>query len=281
MPTIVNLRQDPFERTPIIRGESMNDMGGGYMNDFYAREFWRFVLVQKEVGRLAMTAIEYPPMQDPPPSTWKRSRRRSRRRSSNTRANNQPTLYDLGLENARAASGKDAARGVSCAAVFRAEGPAIRPAKGEALVPIRPHAYFPFAPGGPGRRRRPARQRRKGCSPRDRGIPGRCPSLGEGLGLRPEYVDLVARRSFRYIRSELRPAALAAGGGDENRANENDRRACGHHVGIGESIGQRRLHQRNRGRDQVAALVSEAGKNPRTRSGDSSLRCAGMTPHVP
>jgi arylsulfatase len=65
MPTIVNLRQDPFERTPSIRGESMNDMGGGYMNDFYAREFWRFVDVQKAVGALAMTAIDYPPMQDP------------------------------------------------------------------------------------------------------------------------------------------------------------------------------------------------------------------------
>jgi arylsulfatase len=65
MPTIVNLRQDPFERTPCLRGQSLNDMGGGYMNDFMAREFWRFVLVQKEVGKLAMTAVDYPPMQDP------------------------------------------------------------------------------------------------------------------------------------------------------------------------------------------------------------------------
>jgi hypothetical protein len=40
-------------------------MGGGYMNDFMAREFWRFVLVQQEVGKLAQTAIEYPPMQAP------------------------------------------------------------------------------------------------------------------------------------------------------------------------------------------------------------------------
>ena len=40
-------------------------MGGGYMNDFYAREFWRFVLVQQKVGTLAQTAIEYPPMQAP------------------------------------------------------------------------------------------------------------------------------------------------------------------------------------------------------------------------
>jgi arylsulfatase len=65
MPTIVNLRQDPFERTPSVRGENLNDMGGGYMNDFYAREFWRFVMVQQAVTKLAMTAIDYPPMQDP------------------------------------------------------------------------------------------------------------------------------------------------------------------------------------------------------------------------
>ncbi len=65
MPTIVNIRQDPFERTPSIRGESVNDLGGGYMNDFYAREFWRFVLVQQQVAALAQTAIEYPPMQAP------------------------------------------------------------------------------------------------------------------------------------------------------------------------------------------------------------------------
>ena len=51
MPTIVNLRQDPFERTPAIRGETTNDMGGGYLNDFYAREFWRFVMVQQVRGQ--------------------------------------------------------------------------------------------------------------------------------------------------------------------------------------------------------------------------------------
>jgi arylsulfatase A-like enzyme len=65
MPTIVNLRQDPFERTPSIRGETLNDLGGGYMNNFYAREFWRFVMVQQYVGNLAKTAIDYPPMQAP------------------------------------------------------------------------------------------------------------------------------------------------------------------------------------------------------------------------
>jgi arylsulfatase len=65
MPTMVNIRQDPFERTPSIGSQSLNDLGGGYMNDFYAREFWRFVSVQQEVGKLALTAIDYPPMQDP------------------------------------------------------------------------------------------------------------------------------------------------------------------------------------------------------------------------
>jgi hypothetical protein len=65
MPTMVNIRQDPFERTPWIGEQSLNDLGGGYMNDFYAREFWRFVSVQEEVKKLALTAIEYPPMQDP------------------------------------------------------------------------------------------------------------------------------------------------------------------------------------------------------------------------
>jgi len=65
MPTIVNIRQDPFERTPSVRGESLNDMAGGYLNDFMAREFWRFVGVQQRVAELAQTAIEYPPMQSP------------------------------------------------------------------------------------------------------------------------------------------------------------------------------------------------------------------------
>jgi arylsulfatase len=65
MPTIVNIRQDPFERTPSSRGESLNKSAGGYLNDFYARQFWRFVMVQQVVGKLAKTAIDYPPMQAP------------------------------------------------------------------------------------------------------------------------------------------------------------------------------------------------------------------------
>ena len=35
------------------------------MTDFFAREFWRFVLVQQYVGNLAKTALEFPPMQKP------------------------------------------------------------------------------------------------------------------------------------------------------------------------------------------------------------------------
>ncbi|HUO34146.1 MAG TPA: arylsulfatase [Candidatus Acidoferrum sp.] len=65
MPSIVNLRQDPFERTPTIRGETLLNGGFGYVNDYYAREFWRFVMVQKAVFQLAQTAIEFPPMQSP------------------------------------------------------------------------------------------------------------------------------------------------------------------------------------------------------------------------
>ena len=65
MPTMVNIRQDPFERTPSIRGQSPNNSAFGYGNDFFAREFWRFVLVQQVVAKLASTAINYPPMQAP------------------------------------------------------------------------------------------------------------------------------------------------------------------------------------------------------------------------
>ena len=65
MPLIYNIRQDPLERTPSIQGETLNNQGGGYMNDFYGREFWRFVSVQQAVGELVKTAIDFPPMQAP------------------------------------------------------------------------------------------------------------------------------------------------------------------------------------------------------------------------
>jgi hypothetical protein len=65
MPLLTNLRQDPFERLSINRGESLSTGSPGYFNEFFAREFWRFVLVQQEVEKLALTAVDYPPMQDP------------------------------------------------------------------------------------------------------------------------------------------------------------------------------------------------------------------------
>jgi arylsulfatase A-like enzyme len=62
MPKIYNIRQDPFERTPI-----MNFLEGApaYFNEFFGREGWRFVYVQQYVLQLGETAIEFPPMQDP------------------------------------------------------------------------------------------------------------------------------------------------------------------------------------------------------------------------
>lgn len=62
MPLIYNLRQDPFERTPLL---NVGEGAPAYMNEFYAREFWRFVFVQDVVAKLGATAINYPPMQDP------------------------------------------------------------------------------------------------------------------------------------------------------------------------------------------------------------------------
>ncbi len=55
IPILVNLRLDPFERT---------GLAGSVQNfDWFKYEFWRFVYVQQEVGKLAQTAIEFPPMQ--------------------------------------------------------------------------------------------------------------------------------------------------------------------------------------------------------------------------
>ena len=49
----------------MIRGETPHTGAFGYGNEFYARDFWRFVNVQNEVAKLAQTAIEFSPMQDP------------------------------------------------------------------------------------------------------------------------------------------------------------------------------------------------------------------------
>ena len=61
MPNIYNIRQDPFERTPILNyGEGSP---ASFVN-FGGRELWRFVLVQEVVAKLGETAIDYPPMPD-------------------------------------------------------------------------------------------------------------------------------------------------------------------------------------------------------------------------
>ena len=65
MPSLTNIRQDPFERFSSVAGETFLTGSPGYVNEFFAREFWRFVVVQQAVANLAKTAIDYPPMQDP------------------------------------------------------------------------------------------------------------------------------------------------------------------------------------------------------------------------
>ncbi len=61
VPYLINLRLDPFERT----GWPDNGTKTGSQNYFqwFQYEFWRFVFVQQQVAKLAMTAIEFPPMQ--------------------------------------------------------------------------------------------------------------------------------------------------------------------------------------------------------------------------
>src|SRR5262249_37557237 len=65
MPTLYNIRQDPFERFPSLTGETAANGAFGYFNDFLGREMWRFVMVHEKVTDLARTAIDYPPTQDP------------------------------------------------------------------------------------------------------------------------------------------------------------------------------------------------------------------------
>jgi len=54
-PGIVNLRLDPFEKMGL--NQSL------FAANWWAFEFWRFVFVQQEVGRLAQSALDFPPMQ--------------------------------------------------------------------------------------------------------------------------------------------------------------------------------------------------------------------------
>jgi hypothetical protein len=47
------------------RALSWNEGAPAYVNDFFARNIANFALVQQYVVKLAMTAVDYPPMQDP------------------------------------------------------------------------------------------------------------------------------------------------------------------------------------------------------------------------
>jgi arylsulfatase A-like enzyme len=58
-PILTNIRLDPFERMGLPNGAN----GSLAFYNWFAFEFWRFQFVQKEVGKVAQSAIEYPPMQ--------------------------------------------------------------------------------------------------------------------------------------------------------------------------------------------------------------------------
>ena len=62
VPTIVNLRLDPYERMTFP--EDMAKSGSlMYFGDWYLYQFWRFVFVQQVMGREIQTFLEFPPMQ--------------------------------------------------------------------------------------------------------------------------------------------------------------------------------------------------------------------------
>ena len=58
-PILTNIRLDPFERTGMPNGAK----GSLAFFNWFTYEFWRFQFVQQQVGKLAQTAIEFPPMQ--------------------------------------------------------------------------------------------------------------------------------------------------------------------------------------------------------------------------
>ena len=60
VPFLTNLRLDPFERTGWPYGAGV---GSQQYFDWFKFQFWRFVFVQQQVAKLAMTAVEFPPMQ--------------------------------------------------------------------------------------------------------------------------------------------------------------------------------------------------------------------------
>jgi arylsulfatase A-like enzyme len=52
LPVLTNLRLDPYERMGNVKGNVGSYL---YMGDFYLHEFWRFVFLQQEVAKEAMT----------------------------------------------------------------------------------------------------------------------------------------------------------------------------------------------------------------------------------
>jgi arylsulfatase A-like enzyme len=62
VPTITNLRLDPYERMGFP--EDMTKNGSlMYFSDWYLYQFWRFVFVQQVMGKEIQTFLEFPPMQ--------------------------------------------------------------------------------------------------------------------------------------------------------------------------------------------------------------------------
>jgi arylsulfatase A-like enzyme len=62
VPTITNLRLDPFER---MRWPNNGTKDGAqeYFGKFFVYNFWRFVFVQQVMGKELQTFLEFPPMQ--------------------------------------------------------------------------------------------------------------------------------------------------------------------------------------------------------------------------
>jgi arylsulfatase A-like enzyme len=62
VPTIINLRLDPFEKMGFP--EDMTKNGSlMFFGDWYMYQFWRFVFVQQMMGKEIQTFLEFPPMQ--------------------------------------------------------------------------------------------------------------------------------------------------------------------------------------------------------------------------
>ena len=62
VPTLVNLRLDPFEHAA-WPGVGDGNLGSYAYFTWFEYEFWRLVFVQQQVTKLAQTALEFPPMQ--------------------------------------------------------------------------------------------------------------------------------------------------------------------------------------------------------------------------